>query len=100
MIKVLQEWMPHIVFLYINDISIKDLKIQYKNEEVSELSKIQRFMMKHLQNVDYVFTDMKCAKLTLTALKLMFCFLRMKLIRFIYNENKRHSDSKKIAKII
>ena len=60
----------------------------------------QRFIMKHLQNIDYILTDLKCAELILAALKLMFCFLKMKFIRFIYNENERHSDSKKIAKII
>ena len=44
--------------------------------------------------------NLKCTELTLTALKLMFCFLKMKLIEFIYDENRRHLDSKKIAKII
>ena len=36
----------------------------------------------------------------LVILKLIFCFLKIKLIRFICDENERHSDSKKIAKII
>ena len=92
--------MPHVTLLYVNDISIKGLKTRYKNEEISELSEIQRFIMKHLQNIDYILMNLKCAELMLVTLKLMFCFLKMKLIKFIYNENERHSDSKKIAKII
>ena len=88
------------ILLYINDVSIKGLKIKYKNKEISELSKIQRFIIKHFQNIDYILTDLKCAELILIALKLMFCFLKMKLVEFIYNENERYSDSKKIAKII
>ena len=92
--------MPQIALLYVNDVSIKGPKIQYRNKEISELSEIQRFIMKHLQNTDYVLTDMKCTELTLTVLKLMFCFLKIKLIKFICDENERYSDSKKIAKIV
>ena len=92
--------MPYVVLLYVNDVSIKGLKIKYKNEEISELSEIQRFIMKHLQNINCILMNLKCAELTLIALKLMFCFLKIKLVEFICNENERHSDSKKIAKII
>ena len=92
--------MPYVILLYVNNVSIKDLKTKYKNEEISELSEIQRFMMKHLQNIDCILIDLKYTELTLTVLKLMFCFLKMKLVEFIYNENRRYSDSKKIAKII
>ena len=92
--------MSHMALLYVNDVDIKGLKTKYENKEISELSKIQRFIMKHLQNINCILTDLKCAKLTLTVLKLMFCFLRMKLIGFICDENRRHLDSKKIAKII
>ena len=92
--------MPHVTLLYVNDVSIKGLKIRYKNKEISELSEIQRFIMKYLQNIDCILMNLKYAELTLMTLKLMFCFLKMKLIEFIYNKNERHSDSKKIAKII
>ena len=92
--------MPHITLLYVNDVSIKGLKTRYKNEEISELSEIQRFIMKHLQNIDCILTNLKYTELTLTALKLIFCFLKIKLVRFICDENERHSDSKKIVKII
>ena len=92
--------MSHVILLYVNDINVKDSKTKYENEEISELSEIQRFMMKHLQNINCVLIDLKYAELILAVSKLMFCFLKMKLIEFIYNENERHSDSKKIAKII
>ena len=83
-----------------NDVNIKGLKTRYKNKEISELSEIQRFIMKYLQNIDCILMNLKCAELMLIALKLMFCFLKIKFIKFIYNKNERHSDSKKIAKII
>ena len=92
--------MPHVTLSYVNNVSIKGPKIKYENKEISELSEIQRFIMKHLQNINYVLIDLKCAELTLAVLKLMFCFLRMKFIKFICNENERYSDSKKIVKII
>ena len=92
--------MPHVVLLYVNDVSIKGLKTKYENEEISELSEIQRFIMEHLQNIDCILMNLKHTELMLAASKLMFCFLRMKLIRFICDKNKRHLDSKKIAKII
>ena len=83
-----------------NDVSIKGLKTRYENKEISKLSEIQRFMMEHLQNIDCILTDLKYAELTLVIFKLMFYFLKMKLIEFICNENERHLDSKKIAKIV
>ena len=92
--------MPHIALFYVNDVNVKGLKTKYKNEEISELSEIQRFIMKHLQNINCILINLKCARLTLTVLKLMFCFLKIKLIEFICDENERHSDSKKIAKIL
>ena len=92
--------MPYVALLYVDDINVKGLKTRYKNEEISELSEIQRFIIKHLQNIDCVLMNLKCTELTLTAFKLMFCFLKMKLIGFICNENERHLNSKKIAKII
>ena len=92
--------MPHIALSYVNNVDIKGLKTRYKNKEISELSEIQRFIMKHLQNINCILTDLKCIKLMLIILKLMFCFLRMKLIKFICNENERHLNSKKIVKII
>ena len=49
--------MSYVVLLYVNDVDIKGPKIKYKNEEISELSKIQRFIMKHLQNIDCILTD-------------------------------------------
>ena len=92
--------MSYVALFYINNVDVKGLKIKYENEEISELSEIQRFIMKHLQNIDYILTDLKHTELTLIIFKLIFCFLKMKLVEFIYNENERHSDSKKIAKII
>ena len=92
--------MPYVALSYVDNVSVKGLKTRYENKEISELSEIQKFIMKHLQNIDCILIDLKCTELMLIALKLMFCFLKMKLIRFIYNENGRHSDSKKIAKII
>ena len=92
--------MSHIILLYINDVSIKGLKIKYENKEIFELSEIQRFIIKYLQNIDCILTDLKCAKLMLIVFKLMFCFLKIKFIEFIYNENERYLDSKKIVKII
>ena len=92
--------MSHVTLLYVNNVNVKGLKTRYKNEEISELSEIQRFIMKHLQNINCILMNLKCAELMLMTFKLMFCFLKMKLIGFIYNENERHSDSKKVAKII
>ena len=92
--------MPYVTLLYVNDVNVKDLKTRYENEEISELSEIQRFIMKHLQNIDCILMNLKCTELMLVVLKLMFYFLKIKLIEFICNENERHSDSKKVIKII
>ena len=92
--------MPYVILFYIDNVSVKGLKTRYENEEISELSEIQRFIMEHLQNINCILMNLKYAELMLIALKLMFYFLKIKLIKFIYDENERHSNSKKIAKII
>ena len=84
--------MSYVTLLYVNDVSIKGSKIKYKNEDISELSEIQRFIIKHFQNINCILIDLKCTELMLIVFKLMFCFLKMKLIRFICNENERHSE--------
>ena len=40
--------MPYVILLYINDVNVKGLKTRYENEEISELSEIQRFIIKNL----------------------------------------------------
>ena len=92
--------MSYMILLYINDVDVKGLKTKYKNEEISELSEIQRFMMKYLQNMNCILMNLKGTELILIVLKLMFCFLKIKLVEFICDKNERHSDSKKIVKII
>ena len=56
--------MPHVALLYVNNVDIKGLKIRYENKEISELSKIQRFIMKCFQNIDYVLMNLKYSELT------------------------------------
>ena len=92
--------MPHVTLFYVDNVSIKGLKTRYKNEEIPELSEIQRFIMKHLQNIDCILINLKYAELMLVIFKLMFCFLKIKLVKFICNENERHLNNKKIAKIV
>ena len=92
--------MSYVTLSYVNDVNVKGLKTKYKNKEISRLSEIQRFIMKHLQNINCILMNLECTELMLIILKLMFCFLKIKLIKFIYNENERYSDSKKIVKIV
>ena len=54
---VFKKFIFHICDQFLNDIEMKELKIDYK--EIETLSSIWQFMFKHIQNIDKVFNDVK-----------------------------------------
>ena len=48
--QILAKHIFHNMIVYLNDVEVKDLKIKYNNKEVS--SKIRKYVLKHLQNLN------------------------------------------------
>ena len=59
---VFKELIFHICNQFLNDIEMKELKINY--EEVEILSDIWQFMLEHIQNINKVLNDAKCTEIT------------------------------------
>ena len=59
---VFKEFIFHIYDQFLNDIEMKELKIDY--EEVETLSNIWWFMFKHIQNIDKILNDVEHTEIT------------------------------------
>ena len=69
---------------------MKELKINY--EEIEILSSIQQFMLKHIQNIDKVFSDAECAEITVIKEKSQWFVIKVKIVEFMCNYEECHSD--------
>ena len=99
-IKILEEYISHRALPFLNDIEIKSLKSRYNNEEKPDLPGVRKFVLKHIQNLNKVLTDIERAGGVISAEKSKFNFAELIVIGYIYDNNKRHSEQVKIAKIV
>ena len=77
---------------------MKGSKTDYSRTEA--LSGVQGFILKHIQNLDKVFCDLKKAKFTVAEAKSQWCISGIGIISFICDSEKHHSDNAKILKIV
>lgn len=54
---VLNDYLHNQVKLFLNNISIKEFKIIYNNQELA--SKIWRYILKYIKNLDAILADLK-----------------------------------------
>jgi hypothetical protein len=83
--------------LFIDDIRVKGLYINYKGE--LKLLRICRFIFKHLQNLNKALKQIKRAK-AFIRLKLQFYYNNISIISFIYNFKGRSLTITKVNKIL
>jgi len=96
--KILKKYIPHVYLLFINDISIKGSKTIYNNEKV--VSEIRKYILKHIIWMDRMLTNLERAGYTISKAKLQFCMPELRVIGFIYDILRRHSDISKMIKIV
>lgn len=80
--------------------NVKDFELKYNDEKVLKLLKVRKFIIKHLQNLDNVLVNIKRFKIMIIKTKLKFCISEIKMIKFVYNMNKRHFNKEKMIKIV
>jgi hypothetical protein len=85
---------------FLDNIGVKGLKSRYNDEEVSDLSDVRRFVLKYIQNLNVVLINLKRARATVSIKKSIFCIIKLKIIKYIYNADGKHSDAKKVLKIL
>ena len=59
------------MIVYLNDVKVKNLKIKYNNEKVS--SKIRKYVLKHLQNLNQVLASIEFFNTKFNEEKFQFC---------------------------
>ena len=59
---------------------MKKQRSQYNNKEVSGLPGVRRFVIKYIQNLDLILVDLKRAKVTVSAEKLIFYITGLNII--------------------
>ena len=87
----------HICDQFLDDIEVKELKTDY--EEKKALLSIQQFILKHIQNIDKVLCDTKCAEITVIREKSQWLMTEVKIVEFICDHERCHLNQIKISKI-
>jgi hypothetical protein len=81
-----------------NDINVKGPKTTYNNKEI--IFKIRRYILKHIIWIDRILADLKRVKYTILKTKSQFCMPKLRVIKFICDILKRHSNIFKVIKIV
>jgi hypothetical protein len=77
---------------------MKKSKITYNDEFI--VFEIRRYVMKHIQWLNDVLTDIKKVDCIIFEEKSQFCCEELRMIEFVCDVEKRHSDTTKIIKIL
>jgi hypothetical protein len=77
---------------------MKESKITYNDEFI--VSEIRRYVMKHIQWLNDVLTNIKRIDCIIFEKKSQFCCEELRVIEFVCDVEKRHSDTTKIIKIL
>jgi hypothetical protein len=96
--KIIVDHVFHHTFSFVNDIKIKKSKITYNNEFI--LFEIRRYVMKHIQWLNNVLTNIVKIDCIIFEKKSQFCCEELRIVDFVCDVEKRHSDTTKIIKIL
>jgi hypothetical protein len=61
---------------------------------------MRKFIIKHIQNLNTVLTDLERAKTIISIKKLKFYIIRLKIVGYAYNINNKYLNFFKILKIL
>lgn len=76
---------------------IKKSKTTYNNKKLA--SKIRRYVVKHIQNLNQVLVNLKRAKIIIFEAKPQFSQVGIKIVEYIDDINSCHPDIFKVLKI-
>ncbi len=96
--KIIADHVLHHALSFVDDIEMKGSKITYNDEFI--VSEIRRYVMKHIQWLNDVLTDIEKADCTIFEKKSQFCCEELRVIEFVCDVERRHSDTTKVIKIL
>ncbi len=96
--KIIADHVLHHALSFVNDIEVKESKITYNDEFI--VSEIRRYVMKHIQWLNDVLADIERVDCTIFEKKSQFCCEELRVIEFVCDVERRHSDTTKVIKIL
>jgi hypothetical protein len=94
--KIIIDHVFHHALSFVNDIKVKKSKITYNNEFI--LSEVRRYVMKHIQWLNDVLTNIEKINCIIFEKKSQFCCERFRIVEFVCDVEKRHSNTTKMIK--
>jgi hypothetical protein len=96
--KIIVDHVFHHALSFVNDIKMKKSKITYNDEFI--VSEIRRYVMKHIQWLNDVLTNIEKIDCIIFEKKSQFCCEELRVIEFVCDVEKRHSNTTKVIKIL
>jgi hypothetical protein len=96
--KIIVDHVFHHALSFVNDIKIKESKMTYNNEFI--LFKIRRYVIKHIQWLNDVLIDIEKTSCIIFEKKSQFCCEEFRVVEFVCDVEKRHSNTTKMIKIL
>jgi hypothetical protein len=96
--KIIADHVFHHALSFVNDIEMKKSKITYNDEFI--VFEIRRYVMKHIQWLNDVLADIERADCIIFEKKSQFCCEELRVIEFVCDVERRHSDTTKVIKIL
>jgi hypothetical protein len=90
MIKICRDYIPHRCMPYLDNVCVKGPKTNYNLEEL-ELG-IQKYVFKHLSNVNKVLADIEQAGATVSGHKSDLCYSSIIVVGYRVDANRRYPD--------
>jgi hypothetical protein len=94
--KIIADHVLHHAFSFVNDIKVKKLKITYNKQFI--LFEIERYVMKHIQWLNDVLTNIERIDCIIFEKKFQFCCEEFRIVEFICDVEERHSNTTKMIK--
>jgi hypothetical protein len=96
--KIIVDHVFHHALSFVNDIEMKESKITYNDEFI--VSEIRRYVMKHIQWLNDVLANIERVDCIIFEKKSQFCCEEFRVIEFVCDVERRHSDTTKVIKIL
>ncbi len=96
--KIIADHVLHHALSFVDDIEMKESKITYNDEFI--VSEIRRYVMKHIQWLNDVLANIEKTDCIIFEKKSQFCCEKLRVIEFVCDVEKRHSNTTKVIKIL
>ncbi len=96
--KIIADHVFHHALSFVDDIEMKKSKITYNDEFI--VSEIRRYVMKHIQWLNDVLANIEKIDCIIFEKKSQFCCEELRVVEFVCDVERRHSNTAKIIKIL